>query len=199
MSLEPERVGALVDLVDRILVKGIILQADLIISVGGVPLIGVNLKAAIAGMTTMVDYGVMEAWDEKIRKSVLAESEEEAPLVENEQVIVKTVGSHYYQSESLPGTWRTGFLYLTDRRLFLFRKKPRKILFEVAIDRIKSVTVEGANDLKDKKEIKLLLLENNQADNGAVLIRADEVNALKSKIEEQITRSRPMEVLSSVH
>jgi len=79
VSLEPARDGALVDLVDRILVKGVILQADLVISVSGVPLIGVNLKAAIAGMTTMVDYGIMEAWDEKIRKSVLVDSEEEAP------------------------------------------------------------------------------------------------------------------------
>ena len=120
--MEPTRAGALVDLVDRILVKGVILHADLVISVSGVPLIGVNLKAAIAGITTMVDYGVMEAWDEKIRKSVLADSEEEAPLNENEQIIFKTVGSHYYRSTSFHGIWRTGFLYLTNRRLFLFRK-----------------------------------------------------------------------------
>ena len=77
--MQPSRDGALVDLVDRILAKGVVLQADLVISVSGVPLIGVNLKAAIAGMTTLVDYGMMEAWDEKIRKSVLIESEEEAP------------------------------------------------------------------------------------------------------------------------
>lgn len=200
MSLEPERDSALVDLVDRILVKGIILQADLVISVSGVPLIGVNLKAAIAGITTMVDYGVMEAWDEKIRKSVLAESEEEAPLDENEQVILKTVGWHYYQAKSLPGTWRTGFLYLTDRRLFLFRKKPPKILFEIALDRIKGVTIEGTNDLKDKEEIMLLLLENNQADNSVAMFRTDEMSELKRKIEERITKSsRLVKVLSCVH
>jgi hypothetical protein len=199
MSLEPERASALVDLVDRILVKGVILQADLVISVSGVPLIGVNLKAAIAGMTTMVDYGVMEAWDEKIRKSVLADSEEEAPLNENEQIIVKTLGSHYYQAASLPGTWRRGFLYLTNRRLFLFRKKPAKILFEIALDRIKGITIEGKNHLKENEETLLLLLENDQSDRHVALLRTDEIGKLKRKIEERIIKSRPVEVLPSIH
>ncbi len=196
--MEPTRAGALVDLVDRILVKGVILHADLVISVSGVPLIGVNLKAAIAGMTTMVDYGVMEAWDEKIRKSVLADSGEEAPLNENEQIIFKTVGSHYYRSTSFPGIWRTGFLYLTNRRLFLFRKKPSAVLFEIALDRIRSVTIDGKNNLKEKEEIILHLLKNDQSDSDAVLIRTDEIRELKRKIVERITKGGQVEVSSSI-
>lgn len=62
--------ATLVDLLDRILDKGIVINADIIISVAGVPLIGVNLRAALAGMETMVKYGVMQAWDEKIRAEV---------------------------------------------------------------------------------------------------------------------------------
>ena len=184
---------------DRILVKGVILHADLVISVSGVPLIGVNLKAAIAGITTMVDYGIMEAWDEKIRKSVLADSMEEAPLNENEQIIFKTVGSHYYRGTSFSGIWRTGFLYLTNKRLFLFRKKPGTVLFEIALDRIKSVTINGKNNLKERNEIILLLLENNQSDSDVVLLRTDEMRALKSKIEERIAKGRLVDVLSSIN
>ncbi|HEX7474724.1 MAG TPA: gas vesicle protein [Dehalococcoidales bacterium] len=53
----------LVDLLDRILDKGLIIDADLIIQVAGVPLIGVKLKAAIAGIETMLKYGIWEDWD----------------------------------------------------------------------------------------------------------------------------------------
>jgi hypothetical protein len=53
----------LVDLLDRILDKGLILDADLIINVAGIPLIGIKLKAAIAGIETMLKYGIWEDWD----------------------------------------------------------------------------------------------------------------------------------------
>ncbi len=59
--------ATLVDLLDRILDKGLVINADVIISVAGIPLIGVNLRAALAGMETMLKYGVMQAWDEKTR------------------------------------------------------------------------------------------------------------------------------------
>ena len=55
--------ATLVDLLDRILDKGLILDADLIIHVAGIPLLGVKLKAAIAGMETMLKYGIWEDWD----------------------------------------------------------------------------------------------------------------------------------------
>lgn len=64
----------LVDLLDRILDKGLILDADLIIHVAGIPLIGVKLKAAIAGMETMLKYGIWEDWD-AAQRTVAAESQ----------------------------------------------------------------------------------------------------------------------------
>lgn len=57
----------LVDLLDRVLDKGLVIQADIVISLAGVPLIGLSLRAALAGMETMVKYGVMRDWDERIR------------------------------------------------------------------------------------------------------------------------------------
>jgi len=68
--MEPTRDAqvTLVDLLDRILDKGLVINADIIISVAGIPLIGVNLRAALAGMETMVKYGVMKELDERVRE-----------------------------------------------------------------------------------------------------------------------------------
>jgi hypothetical protein len=66
--MEPDREGGLVDLLDRLLDKGVLINADLIITVAGVPLVGITLKAALAGMETMLDYGIMEAWDRSTRE-----------------------------------------------------------------------------------------------------------------------------------
>jgi hypothetical protein len=67
--MEPTRDShaTLVDLLDRILDKGLVIYADIIVSVAGIPLIGVNLRAALAGMETMLKYGVMQEWDQRIR------------------------------------------------------------------------------------------------------------------------------------
>jgi len=67
--MEPTRNShaTLVDLLDRVLDKGIVIQADIIISLAGVPLIGVNLRAALAGMETMLEYGLMKEWDARAR------------------------------------------------------------------------------------------------------------------------------------
>jgi len=63
--MEPTRnnKGALSDLIDRVLDKGVIIDADIIISLANVPLIGINLRAALAGMETMVKYGLMREYD----------------------------------------------------------------------------------------------------------------------------------------
>jgi hypothetical protein len=82
--MDPERDNNFVDLLDRCLNKGIILNADVIISVAGVPLIGISLKAAIASIETMLDYGMMEAWDKSMRECYSAELTKKAfVLAEN--------------------------------------------------------------------------------------------------------------------
>jgi len=60
-SMEPTRQGraTLVDLLDRVLDKGLLINADMIISLAGVPLIAVNIRAAIASVETMLEYGLM--------------------------------------------------------------------------------------------------------------------------------------------
>lgn len=69
--MNPERCwkgrATLSDLLDRVLDKGLVINADIVISVSGIPLIGINMRAVVAGMETMLRYGMLEAWDANIR------------------------------------------------------------------------------------------------------------------------------------
>jgi hypothetical protein len=135
----------------------------------------------------MLDYGMMEVWDQKIRTYALEHSdEEELPLLNDEKIILKTFGSHYWRPTSLPGVWRPGYLYLTDKRLFLFRKKPAKILFEAFLDKIKGITVERKKYLKETEDILVLLLENDGSDSDIETLRSVDIRELKRRIEERL-------------
>ncbi len=59
--------ATLVDLLDRVLDKGLFLRADLVISLAGIPLIGATLSVAVAGTETMLKYGILSDWDEAMR------------------------------------------------------------------------------------------------------------------------------------
>lgn len=54
---------ALVDVLDVLLRDGAVVRADVVVSIADVPLVGIKLTAAIAGMETMTEYGLFEAWD----------------------------------------------------------------------------------------------------------------------------------------
>jgi len=58
---ENSKIG-IVELIDRTLNKGVILNADLVITVADVPLLAANLKLALASVETMLKYGIMEDW-----------------------------------------------------------------------------------------------------------------------------------------
>ncbi|QFU84019.1 gas vesicle protein GvpM [Natronorubrum aibiense] len=62
---------ALVDVLDVLLRDGAILRADVIVSVAEIPLVGIKLTAAIAGMETMNEYGLFEEWDVERRRSAV--------------------------------------------------------------------------------------------------------------------------------
>lgn len=49
--------------------KGLVLNADAIVSLAGVPLIGLRLSLAIASIDTMIEYGVWKDWREVQRGS----------------------------------------------------------------------------------------------------------------------------------
>ena len=66
----------LTDVLDRLLDKGMVINAELVISVAGIPLIGVTLTAAVAGMDTMLAYGVMGDLDRSVREGITAVNRE---------------------------------------------------------------------------------------------------------------------------
>ena len=60
--------GQVVDLVDVLLQNGAVLAADVVITVADVPLIGLQLRLAVAGMAQMTDLGLLADWDESLRE-----------------------------------------------------------------------------------------------------------------------------------
>lgn len=60
MPLEAERdsTGTLVDVVDRILDKGLVINADITVSIAGVELLGIKIRAALASFETAARYGL---------------------------------------------------------------------------------------------------------------------------------------------
>ena len=184
--MEPSRDthATLVDLLDRILDKGLVINADIIISVAGIPLIGVNLRAALAGMETMLKYGVMQAWDEKSRawerehrkKNVLS-------LVEGEEIALKMYGSYYY-SKGIYNAWRPGFFYLTNKRLILYRQDFNEITFQIPLEEIKALVMrEKAHFVKGKKKQVLYLVDKQDL---VYRLSAVETNQLKDTIEQNL-------------
>ena len=154
--MKPERENTLVDLLDRLLNKGIILNADLIISVAGVPLIGINLKAALASIETMLDYGMMEAWDQSTREWYANHCmKNEVPIIQDETIIYRTFGSIWH-SQGIIHTWRPSFWYLTNKRLLLWRKEPAEMLFEVPLEKIEGLVISReVHFQKEREEIYL--------------------------------------------
>jgi len=53
-----DRDSTLVDLIDRVLDKGLVINADITVSVAGVELLGVKLRAALASFETAAKYGL---------------------------------------------------------------------------------------------------------------------------------------------
>ena len=70
----------IVELIDRALNKGVILNADLIITVADVPLLAANLRLALASVETMLKYGVMNDWLTAV--SLCEEENKEVKLTE---------------------------------------------------------------------------------------------------------------------
>lgn len=73
--MEPTKddMHALVEFVDVLLRDGAVIQADVVVTVADIPLIGISLRAAIAGMTTMTEYGMFDDWDTRHRQRALNE------------------------------------------------------------------------------------------------------------------------------
>lgn len=174
--------STIVDVLDRVLDKGLVINADVIISVAGIPLIGVSLRAALAGMETMLEYGIMQDSDSRTRcLEQDSDLRKKNPLSE-ETVLMELRGACCCGHEA-HSTWRIGRIFLTDRRLVLRHPMGGKVLFETALDRIRSMTLEGDNQLSEAEPINLhLLLEGGHR----VRLHSLYSEALRTALEGQI-------------
>jgi len=140
-ALQPTRDlhATLPDLLDALLTKGVYLDLDLIITVADIPLVGVNLRAAVAGIETMLEHGMMRGWDEQTRAWVRQSLARRVPLEADEEVVARMAGGH--RQDDPATVWRPGTVYLTTRRLFVWRADPRELLWQTGLDDVKDVQV----------------------------------------------------------
>ncbi|WP_020015581.1 gas vesicle protein [Promicromonospora sukumoe] len=144
--------ASLSDLLDVVLDKGVYFDLDLVITVADVPLIGVSLRAAVAGVETMLEHGLMQGWDEQIRGSGRSGAEREVPLLDGEEIVLRMSGGHL---QEVPyRTWRPGIVYVTSRRVLVWRPDPRELLWQGALRDVTGVelrpevSVGGADRLR---------------------------------------------------
>lgn len=188
MGIQPTAAAecGVVDLLERILDKGLVIHADLIISLAGVPLIGISLKAAIAGMETMLKYGMLTDWDAQMRdwarKERQKERKERGPLADGEEVLIRMFGSHWY-SWGIYRSWRPGHLYVTDRRLLLWKAQPGEVLMEVPYELIKGIAVERKINIARKETDYLYLLLK---DGEVAQLHPTDASVIKEAIEKRM-------------
>ena len=96
MPTEPKSIqqggGTLADVIDRVLDKGLVINADIAVSVAGVELLGIKIRAALASFETAARYGLQfpsgtsiktAAWEEaQVAKETCPQCEKRLPIAE---------------------------------------------------------------------------------------------------------------------
>ncbi len=185
--MEPNRnpQATLNDLIDRILDKGLLLNTDLIISVAGIPLLGLNLRLALAGMETMLEYGIMKDWDEAQRAVACKEADIKGPpMGDGEYIIFSCFGTHWYNG-GIYNTWRPGTIYITNKRLIMFRKMPPELLFEKYFEEIRSIAIKERDHFTGEKRQELYLLLSGDK---IARLHSKDTSVLKNALEGIICR-----------
>ncbi|ODS30607.1 MAG: gas vesicle protein [Candidatus Scalindua rubra] len=181
--MEPQRQLqiTLTDVLDRLLDKGLVINADVIISVAGIPLIGLTLRAALAGMETMLAYGVMKDWDQATRAWESEHRKKIAvQLLEGEKEVLKMFGSYWY-SKGIYMAWRSGWLYLTDKRLFLYQQDFNEVIFQFPLENLNGMVIK--NEFHNRGEVDVIYLVPKQG--RVIQLKAQDVHQLKHEIEKQ--------------
>lgn len=170
--------ATLTDLLDRVLDKGLVLNLDLLVCVAGIPLLGVNLRAALAGIETMLEYGVMADWDVAQRAVAAAVPRPGSVDLEEGEEVLSRVFATVWRDTGVYRAWEPGWLHVTDRRLLLTdgRGKTRE---EVPYARVRGVHLQGKTDLGGRATADLVLtLEGGGQVRFHPRERAEEIAAL---------------------
>ena len=185
VPMEPTRNPevSLADLITVLLDKGTYLNIDLIIAVADIPLIGVNLRATIAGMETMLEYGMMRDWDEKTRAWVRKSVARHFPLADGEEIVAKMAGGHF--EEAFSTTWRPGGVYITNQRLVVFRREPKEVLWETTLENITALRLSDQQTVGSEVRTRLLV---DTTDGLTTMLSA----SAPQRVRELIAQQRPL-------
>lgn len=199
-AMEPTRDlrVTLPDLLDVLLDKGVYLDLDLIVTVADIPLIGVSLRAMVGGIETMLEHGMMRVWDEQTREWVRRSLSRRVPLADDEDVVTRMAGGHLQEEPYL--TWRPGTLYLTTRRLMVWRAEPRELLWQVLLDEITGLGLQAELSAGGEERSRIAVTTSA----GTTLLSAAAPERLVDQLREQVTgtlapvpASRPEPVLQA--
>jgi hypothetical protein len=172
----PEREkDSLGELLNRMVTKGVLINADVIISLAGIPLIGVKLEAAIASVETMLEFGLFEELDKNTRAWQLEHRKTSPLLHEYEEIELKFYGSFF---QELHPTWKYCFIYVTNSRIFGWNKAFNKILFEVPVAKIQTVDIEKGIYQDEERDELCLNLENEEK----LYLHSSDLAGLQDKI-----------------
>lgn len=178
--MKPTKCGkaTLDDLLERILDKGVVVNLDLVIGIANIPLIGISLRAAIAAIETMIDYGMMNAWDERIRAEERLTCKKPS-LDQGESVVFETRGSWLY-SDGIYQAWRPVNILLSNRRLILFTKHPVRVAWEAWLRDIAEARVcEKASQLGGRE----IVMEVRVGDGRELLLRSARLDRLMDDLQ----------------
>jgi len=132
---------------------------------------------------TMIEYGCMQAWDEELRQYAARELQrKKLALAPGEAILLEMFGSHWY-SDGIYRAWRPGRLYLTDRRLILYRQEPAEVLFQTPLTEIQDLMVNQETYFTGVRRDLLYL---SLATGEVVSLYAEDIGRLKQALEEKL-------------
>jgi hypothetical protein len=184
--MEPTRDlrATLPDLLDVLLDKGVYLDLDLIVTVADVPLIGVSLRAAIAGIDTMLEHGMMRQWDEQTRARARSSLTRRVPLHADEDVVTRMAGG--YRQDEPYAAWRPGTVYLTTRRLMVWRADPRELLWQAYLEEITGIELRSERSAGGEERSRVALTTAA----GTTLLSAASPEGLASLLRQNVAATR---------
>jgi hypothetical protein len=178
--MKPERdKDSLGELLNRMVTKGVLINADVIISLAGIPLVGVKLEAAIASIETMLEYGLFEELDKSTRAWQLEHRKTSPILQETEKIELEFYGSYFQEPHPI---WKYCFIYITNRRIFGWNKAFNKILFEVPLARIHTLDISKGSYQDEERNELCLSLEAEEK----LYLHSSDLTGLQDKLSKLI-------------
>jgi hypothetical protein len=172
------------DLLERVLDRGVFVKLDLIISVAGIPLVGLSLHAALASIETMNAYGMFGDWDTSTRAEASLDQGSAKIRLEVGETVVLEEFAMVRSDEGIMRTWRPGRAYLTDRRLMLVRRSPYEVLVSLEFGDIAGIGSYSLTENGVTNEVICLA----DVDGDMTLVRMSEPGLFQASLADLLRR-----------